>query len=43
MRVAYYERLGAAREVLQLADIEQPPVGRVPIFPVRYPAEPDVK
>ena len=27
MRVAYYERLGAAREVLHLADIEQPPVG----------------
>ena len=27
MRVAYYERLGAARDVLHLADMEQPPVG----------------
>ena len=27
MRVAYYERLGAARDVLHLADIEQPQVG----------------
>lgn len=27
MHIAYYERLGAAREVLHLTDIERPPVG----------------